>query len=117
MEPTSKDDQEATGSVRTTTDFKMAVIRILRLPGGLDLLLKNPDLIDTIPVRDIFRHLSEEDIERVLDSPVADHLVGERREALITLLTERKDEIDARLEALRNEASQRGRNSDDTQVP
>lgn len=110
----SEGDMKEKKSVRETHEFRNAVSRILSLPGGLDLLMKNPDLLETISVRDLFRHLSEEDIERVLDSPVADHLVGERREALIDLLTERKDEIDARLEALRKAASYRGDNSNET---
>lgn len=113
----SEGDMKEKKSVRETHEFRNAVSRILSLPGGLDLLMKNPDLMDAIPVRDLFRHLSEEHIQKVLDSPFSDHLVGERREALISLLTERKDEIDERLQALRNAASHRGKNSDDTQVP
>lgn len=105
MEPISQDSHESAGSVRGTDVFKQAVIRILRRPGGLDLLLKNPDLIETIPVRDIFRHLSEADIERVLDSPVSDHLAGERREELIALLTERKKSMDDQLQAFRRTAT------------
>jgi hypothetical protein len=104
-------------SIRETPEFRNAVSRILGLPGGLDLLLKNPELMETVPLRDLFSHISEEDIERVLDSPAGDYVVGERREALIALLTERKDEIDERLEALRNAASHRGKDSDDAQVP
>lgn len=117
MDPMSKEGWEAEGSVRESRTFHLAVIRILSLPGGLDLLLKNPDLMDAIPVCDLFRHLSEEHIQQLLDSPFSDHLVGERREALIALLTERKDEIDERLQALRNAASHRGKNADDTQNP
>jgi hypothetical protein len=101
MEPISKDSHESAGSVRGTDIFKLAVIRILGRPGGLDLLLKNPELIESIPVRDIFRHLSEEDIARVLDSPVSDLLVGERREELMTMLGERKKSIDDQLMAFR----------------
>jgi len=101
MEPMSRENQESADSVRGTEVFKLAVIRILGRPGGLDLLLKNPELIESIPVRDIFRHLSEEDIARVLDSPVSDLLVGERREELMTLLGERKKSIDDQLMAFR----------------
>jgi len=97
----SRENQESADSVRGTEVFKLAVIRILSRPGGLDLLLKNPELIESIPVRDIFRHLSEEDIARVLDSPVSDLLVGERREELMTMLGERKKSIDDQLMAFR----------------
>lgn len=107
----SSDNQESAGSVRSTDVFKLAVIRILGRPGGLDLLLKNPELVETIPVREIFRRLSEEDIARVLDSPVAERLVGERGEELIALLTERKQSIDSRLQALRDATGERGKDA------
>ncbi len=97
----SRENQESADSVRGTEVFKRAVIRILGRPGGLDLLLKNPELIERIPVRDIFRHLSEEDITRVMESSVSDHLFGERREELMTLLEERKKSIDDQLMSIR----------------
>jgi hypothetical protein len=111
MEPMSSDNQESAGSVRSTDVFRLAVIRILGQPGGLDLLLKNPELIETIPVREIFRRLSEEDIARVMESPVAEHLVGERGEELIALLSERKQSIDSRLQALRDAIGERGKHA------